>query len=91
MRTQPSSSGVITTGKKLSKFGIMDEIVALCTTEYDDVNTIDGVRIDFEHSWVLVRQSDTSPMIRVASEADTEEEADALIAKFSKLVEERLP
>jgi phosphomannomutase/phosphoglucomutase len=73
------------------KFGIMEDIVALCTREYGDVNTIDGVRIDFEDKWVLVRQSDTSPMIRVMAEADTEEDVEELVAKFSKLVEERLP
>jgi phosphomannomutase/phosphoglucomutase len=73
------------------KFDIMKEIVELCEREYGNVNTIDGVRIDFEDKWVLVRQSDTSPMIRVAAEADTEEDAEELVAKFSKLVEERLP
>ncbi len=73
------------------KFGIMEEIVALCTKEYGDVNTIDGVRIDLEDKWVLVRQSDTSPMIRVMAEANTEEDVEELVAQFSKLVEERLP
>jgi phosphomannomutase len=73
------------------KFGIMEEIVELCKREYGDVNTIDGVRIDFEDKWVLVRQSDTSPMIRVMAEADTEEDVEELVAGFSKLVEERLP
>ena len=73
------------------KFGIMDDIVALCEREYGNINTIDGVRIDFEDKWVLVRQSDTSPMIRVMAEADTEEDVEELVARFSSLVEERLP
>jgi phosphomannomutase len=72
------------------KSGIMKEIVDLCVREYDNTNTIDGVRIDFDDSWVLVRSSDTSPMIRVMTEANTEEEAEELVARFSKLVEERL-
>jgi phosphomannomutase len=42
------------------------------------VNTIDGVKIEFDKSWVHLRSSNTEPIIRVYSEASTTEKADAL-------------
>ena len=43
----------------------------------EKVNTIDGVKIDFEESrrWVHLRKSNTEPIIRIYSEAPTEAEA----------------
>lgn len=42
------------------------------------VNDIDGVKIDFPDKWVHLRKSNTEPIIRVYSEAATMEEADQL-------------
>lgn len=42
------------------------------------VNTVDGVKIDFESGWVHLRKSNTEPIIRIYSEAHTEAEATAL-------------
>ena len=44
----------------------------------EEVNDIDGVKIDFPDKWVHLRKSNTEPIIRVYSEAHTMEEADAL-------------
>ena len=54
----------------------------------EKINTIDGVKIDFEATrrWVHLRKSNTEPIIRVYSEAPTEAEAEALgqeIVKFA--------
>lgn len=46
--------------------------------EHEDVNCIDGVKIDFAKSWVHVRSSNTEPILRIYAEALTTEEADAL-------------
>jgi phosphomannomutase len=51
-------------------------------------NTIDGIRIDWEDSWVLVRPSNTEPVIRITAEAQTDKSAEALAAKFATEVEE---
>jgi phosphomannomutase len=40
------------------------------------VNTEDGIKIEFETSWVHLRASNTEPIIRVYSEAPTVEEAE---------------
>ncbi|HIY47823.1 MAG TPA: phosphoglucosamine mutase [Candidatus Alistipes faecigallinarum] len=48
----------------------------------EKVNDIDGVKIDFENSWVHLRKSNTEPIIRVYTEARSMEEADALAQRF---------
>jgi len=44
----------------------------------EEVNDIDGVKIDFPDKWVHLRKSNTEPIIRVYSEASTMEAADAI-------------
>jgi phosphomannomutase len=44
--------------------------------------TIDGLKIDFEQSWVHLRKSNTEPIIRIYSEATSKIEADALAVRF---------
>ena len=44
----------------------------------EQINDIDGVKIDFADKWVHLRASNTEPIIRVYSEAATMEEADKL-------------
>ncbi|PQJ23251.1 phosphoglucosamine mutase [Tenacibaculum sp. SG-28] len=44
----------------------------------EQVNTIDGVKIDFDSEWVHLRKSNTEPIIRIYTEASTQESADAL-------------
>ena len=41
----------------------------------EKITDIDGVKIDFPHSWVHLRKSNTEPILRVYSEAPTMAEA----------------
>lgn len=50
------------------------------------VTDIDGVKLDFPKAWVHLRKSNTEPIIRVYSEANTMEEADALGKKLMQVV-----
>lgn len=52
----------------------------------EQVNDIDGVKIDFPDKWVHLRKSNTEPIIRVYSEAATMEEADALGKQLMQVV-----
>ena len=45
--------------------------------------TIDGVKIDFNTGWVHMRKSNTEPIIRVYTEADSQEKANELCQRFS--------
>lgn len=58
----------------------VDAILKAIKTKYanEKVTDIDGVKIDFENSWVHLRKSNTEPIIRIYSEAQTIEEAEAL-------------
>lgn len=44
----------------------------------EEINDIDGVKIDFPDKWVHLRKSNTEPIIRVYSEASTMEAADEI-------------
>ena len=50
------------------------------------VNDIDGVKIDFPDRWVHLRKSNTEPIIRVYSEAQTMRQADELGKKLMQVV-----
>lgn len=46
------------------------------------VNTIDGVKIEFDKEWVHLRKSNTEPIIRIYAESDMEVKADNLAKKI---------
>ena len=48
----------------------------------EQLTTIDGVKIDFSESWVHLRKSNTEPIIRIYTEAKSQQEADALADNF---------
>ena len=50
----------------------------------EDVTTIDGVKIDFPENWVHLRKSNTEPIIRIYTEASTQQEADDLAQRIMK-------
>ena len=50
------------------------------------VNDIDGVKIDFPDRWVHLRKSNTEPIIRVYSEAQTMKQADELGKQLMQVV-----
>jgi len=54
------------------------------------INTIDGVRIEFDKQWVHLRKSNTEPIIRIYSESDSEEKANHLAKKIIEDIEEAL-
>ncbi|GAA0871787.1 phosphoglucosamine mutase [Gangjinia marincola] len=53
----------------------------------DEINTIDGVKIDFAEEWVHLRKSNTEPIIRIYTEAQTQDKADKLAKKIMKEIE----
>lgn len=46
------------------------------------LSTVDGVKIDLDEGWVHLRPSNTEPILRVYSEAATQDAADALAQRF---------
>ena len=66
----------------------VDAILEKVKQLYKDqqVNDIDGVKIDFPDKWVHLRKSNTEPIIRVYSEAATMQEAEQLGKDIMKVV-----
>lgn len=54
----------------------------------EQINTIDGVKIDFEDQWVHLRRSNTEPIIRIYAEADSETKVSSLTNKIIKDIKE---
>ena len=64
---------------------ILDAMQKRYATE--KITTIDGVKIDFADSWVHLRKSNTEPIIRIYTEAPTQQQADELAQKIINEIE----
>lgn len=66
----------------------VDAILAAVKEHFSNetVTDIDGVKIDFEDSWIHLRKSNTEPIIRIYSEAHTMEEADRLAEEIKGII-----
>jgi phosphomannomutase len=68
-----------------TKFQVTDidltKTEALLKEKFPDgkLNNSDGLRLDFDDSWVLIRKSNTEPIVRVFAEAKSEQRALELI------------
>jgi phosphomannomutase len=62
----------------------VDEILEKIQVKYKNqpINIIDGVKIEFDKSWVHLRRSNTEPIIRIYSEAESMTTADNLANKI---------
>ncbi|WP_397363074.1 phosphoglucosamine mutase [Olleya sp. R77988] len=62
----------------------VDGILNAMEEKYSNENltTIDGVKIDFAESWAHLRKSNTEPIIRIYTEAKSQNEADTLADKI---------
>ncbi len=63
-----------------------DKILAALTTKFshENTNTIDGLKIDFPDYWVHLRRSNTEPIIRIYTEAGSQEMADIMADQWIK-------
>jgi len=67
----------------------VDAILEAVKEKYasEEINDIDGVKIDFKDSWVHLRKSNTEPIIRIYSEASTMKEAEELAESIKEVIE----
>lgn len=65
---------------------ILRNIEAKVRAEAKDINTIDGLKVEYGHEWVHLRKSNTEPIIRIYSESRSVAEADALAKKFVEMI-----
>jgi phosphomannomutase len=64
------------------KFNVVQQLKQKLTKEFEHVNTMDGVRVDLPDGWILIRPSNTSPIIRLTTEADNETILQDLTTQF---------
>lgn len=62
----------------------VDAILVAMTEKYrnEQISTIDGVKIDFPENWVHLRKSNTEPIIRIYTEAKSQQAADELAERI---------
>ncbi len=67
----------------------IDDLLSKIQTVYTDaeINTIDGVKFDFENGWVHLRKSNTEPIIRVYAESNSSEAADLLAKEIMDAIQ----
>ncbi len=68
----------------------VDKILKNIEDKYADeqINTIDGVKVDFEDEWFHLRKSNTEPIIRIYAESSSREKADALAERIKQEIQE---
>jgi phosphomannomutase len=62
----------------------LDKVLGKVKTKYKNqqINTEDGIRIDFEKDWIHLRKSNTEPIIRIYSESQSQTTAEKLAEKM---------
>ena len=70
------------------KWQIADKIREKLESKFSNVITLDGVKVYMEDSSVLIRPSNTEPLIRIIVDARSEEKAKQLLKEYEKFVTE---
>ena len=69
------------------KFELMEKLIASAEFTSGKVNTMDGIRVDFNNGWGLVRASNTGPALTARFEADTEDGLEVIQEEFRAQIE----
>ena len=85
--TYPTKKEVIDCDDQI-KFDVVERLKVELTKEFENINAMDGVRVDLKNGWVLIRSSNTSPIIRLTTEADNEKILGQLTTQFMDKTEE---
>lgn len=64
------------------KFKVVERLRERYLGEFENVSTMDGVRVDLDEGWALIRCSNTSPSIRLTVEARDDVSLKRLSEKF---------
>jgi phosphomannomutase len=55
--------------------------------KYGKVNFLDGIRVDMDKGWALIRPSNTGPIIRLTVEGETEKDKESIKRTFSQILQ----
>jgi phosphoglucosamine mutase len=68
----------------------MDAVRDRVQGEYADVETLDGVRVETDDGWFLIRASGTQPLVRLTAEARDPEASEVLLAEARGILEDAI-
>lgn len=69
---------------------VMERVETRVETEFADVRPLDGVRVDLDDGWFLIRASGTQPLVRVTAEARDPETCESVFETATTLVTDAL-
>ncbi len=71
-----------------NKSEVMDDLISLYENTYPskNLNLADGIRLEEERGWSLIRASGTEPKIRITAEAESKEALETIFEKAKKQV-----
>ncbi|MFB6167164.1 MAG: hypothetical protein ABEJ62_02790 [Candidatus Nanohaloarchaea archaeon] len=72
------------------KFQVVEELEEELSEEYGDTDALDGIRVNLEEGWALVRASNTSPLVRLTVEAEDRESFEEMKEEFSRRIERKI-
>ena len=71
----------------VKKFEVVNEFIQKCYFPDSKINTIDGIRIEYDDGWALLRASNTSPKLVFRFEGDNIESLKKIISQFKNQFE----
>lgn len=69
------------------KAAVMNAVRERAQTQYDNISTLDGVRVDLDDGWFLIRASGTQPLVRLTAEARRDDRAREIASMAETLLE----
>ena len=69
-----------------NKFSIVNELIKILQKENGEINSMDGIRIDKDSSWGLIRASNTSPSLVLRFEGNSPQDLDEIKNVFKKAI-----
>lgn len=72
------------------KFQVIKNLKKVLKAKFKNINYTDGIKINFNNAWILIRVSNTSPIIRLYVEAENKKVFEKTRQKFAKILEKEI-
>ncbi len=72
------------------KFEVVSIVQSWLVNQFPNTNTMDGVRVDMDDGWVLIRASNTSPKIRLTVEAKSSDRFEKMHREFTEVLQDAI-
>jgi phosphoglucosamine mutase len=72
------------------KHAVAESVATLAADRYETVTRIDGVRVETDRGWFLIRASGTQPLIRLTAQGRSDAKTEALFDNARNLLEDAI-